>query len=155
MTTPRMLIPKMIRQGDVLLIQVGAPQDLGTEVPMSTMGPVLALGEATGHHHTVVAEPQLYDCRDLPEDTLRDGDEYTVRSWAAECIQRAIDCTAPGETGPAARLYRNEAGMDTLECLRHTILRHEEHAAVLLDPGYYRVVRQRELVEGEIRAVQD
>jgi hypothetical protein len=145
-----------VRQGDVLLTKLARrPSNLGKEVPLTGLGPVLALGEATGHHHTAVAYPEAYDPAELPDASpLVEGDDYTVRSWAATLLQEAIDRTAPAPTGPACRLYEKD-GNATLEVERNTILRHEEHAAVLLTPGYYQVSRQRELVEGDIRRVQD
>jgi hypothetical protein len=42
-----------------------------------------------------------------------------------------------------------------LRCLKREILHHEEHGPVPIEPGTYRVIRQREYSPGEIRHVQD
>jgi hypothetical protein len=42
-----------------------------------------------------------------------------------------------------------------LEVQREAILRHEEHADIILPPGNYEVIRQREYTPGEIRQVAD
>lgn len=42
-----------------------------------------------------------------------------------------------------------------LKVVRPTSLRHEEHSPIRLDVGIYRIIRQREYEEGEIRNVAD
>lgn len=57
-----------------------------------------------------------------------------------------IDATMYGETvGDGGVLVVNEAGE----------LVHEEHAPIALNPGRYRVIRQREYARGGIRNVAD
>lgn len=53
-----------------------------------------------------------------------------------------------------ARLW--DAGAERfLQVIEKTALRHEEHAAVPLEPGIYRVTTQREYSPEEIRRVSD
>ena len=42
-----------------------------------------------------------------------------------------------------------------LKVLNATKLKHEEHGAIVLEPGIYRVIRQREYTPQEIRNVAD
>lgn len=92
-----------IRQGDVLLVPI-------TEIPVATRKRksengrrILARGEATGHHHSVVADAHT-DLLELP-------------------------------------------GQDELYLLvkeGNALLEHQEHAALVVPPGRYKVVIQRE-----------
>jgi len=54
----------------------------------------------------------------------------------------------------AASLY-NSQGEHFLEVVAATALSHQEHASIVLEPGVYRVVRQREYTPQETRRVQD
>ena len=49
----------------------------------------------------------------------------------------------------------DDAGIVTLTVRTSTALGHEEHAPVPLDPGRYRVTRQREYRYGQARRVED
>ncbi len=53
-----------------------------------------------------------------------------------------------------AKLYRSN-GDDLLKVHTATALVHEEHSPIPLDPGVYKVVRQREYTPQEIRRVSD
>jgi hypothetical protein len=46
-------------------------------------------------------------------------------------------------------------GEQFLEVRRPVDLRHQEHSAIGLDPGRYRVIRQREYIPGSARPVED
>jgi hypothetical protein len=153
----------MFRQGDVLLITLAKTPKLGAEVPITGLGPVLALGEITGHHHTAVAEPTTYTPEtDLDREPVRDS-ELTLVDFAtnalAECnkLNKAIKNVEAGE--PAARLYesdnKGESEERTLVVSRHTILRHDEHKPIMLAPGAYTVRIQREWFGDEARRVAD
>ena len=52
-----------------------------------------------------------------------------------------------------AVLYKSN-GEDLLKVHTATALVHEEHSPIALDPGVYKVVRQREYTPQEIRRVQ-
>ena len=102
-----------VRQGDVLVTRVARlPKGTGA-VPEAVPGRhVLALGEATGHHHSVAVAD--------------------------------------------AELLESKAGEVFLRIMRATPLEHQEHAAILLEPGTYRVTRQREYAAPQIeRRVAD
>lgn len=58
------------------------------------------------------------------------------------------------QDGRAGSLYR-QADLLFLEIRQPTRLIHEEHAAIELTPGAYRVWRQREYSPREIRIVRD
>jgi hypothetical protein len=129
--------PTIIRQGDVLLIHrttaTATPPDW-TCAPIGGLGPVLALGEVTGHAHVVLRHPEAYDARDL-------GQELRAQTRALASALADV-----GDGLPACQLFRDQAGVDHLVCARHTILRHEEHGPVLLGPGTWEVRRQREWI---------
>jgi hypothetical protein len=49
----------------------------------------------------------------------------------------------------------DETGAIFLRAIRETVVTHQEHAPITLEPGSYRVTRQREYHPEEIRNVQD
>ena len=108
---------KIYRQGDVLLIAVGA---LPRGAKNVTEGPriVLAYGEVTGHAHA------------LYEPLTLKAPDGKARIWDA-----------------GAERY--------LQVLERTELKHEEHLPITLDPGNYKVVRQREYDPERDRFVAD
>lgn len=98
------------RQGDLLIeIINNVPKDAVPRPKCKSI--LLALGEATGHHHTL----ELDD----PADWWKIGDETVV------------------QVTKAARVT------------------HQEHGAIALPPGTYKVRRQREYTPEAIRHVQD
>ena len=84
----------MIRQGDVLLVEVDEIPEAATEVPRDVRGRlVLAEGEATGHAHVIDAPP--------PEATLlttRENERFLRLVTAAPLIheEHARIEVAPG-----------------------------------------------------------
>ncbi len=109
-----MRIGESKRQGDVLLTRVATVRRrLSPVAPSLVPGRhVLALGEATGHHHSVAAAD--------------------------------------------AELLETEAHEVFLRVMRATPLEHQEHGAVALEPGVYRVTRQVEYSPKELpRRVMD
>ena len=130
----------MVERGDV---------ECGEEIGLEGLGLVLALGEVTGHHHTVLSHPEGYDpTSDLPAGVRLKGSDLTLQEWASGMVdrlqeeQRRCEDLALGE--PAARLYRGPGEDRILKVTRPTLLRHEEHPALYLDPGVYRVRVQQE-----------
>lgn len=112
------------RQGDVFLVRID-PREvtaLRAVEDRDPRGVVLALGEATGHAHVVVGESVA----------LFEGQLQREVGRAAQLPRHARLESPPA---PVHRFLRVEAP---------AVLRHEEHGAVELDPGLYRVVRQRE-----------
>jgi hypothetical protein len=97
----------------------------------------------------------------------RQGDVFLVKvdELPPEAVEQASDgrvVLAYGEvTGHAhainaacAKLY--EHGQDRiLEVFEPTKLEHEEHSAIALEPGFYKVVRQQEYSPGTVRRVAD
>ncbi len=146
--------PTHYRQGDVLLIHT-TDAVRGKEVPIRKLGPVLALGEATGHHHTVVAHPETYVPKnDLPGEFLPDLGKSLVEH-ADEIIEKMVELdVAKVGNEPACRLYE-DGDFRMLDVSRFTLLRHEEHPAVPLPPGRYEVRRQREYTPEGWRQVED
>lgn len=108
-----MKIGESVRQGDVLVTRVGRMPAQVSAVPEAIPGRhVLALGEATGHHHSVAVAD--------------------------------------------AELMETEAHEVFLRIMRATTLDHQEHGALTLEPGIYRVGRQVEYVPKELpRRVAD
>lgn len=144
---------KMFRQGDVLIVSTEPVETLGKEIPMEKMGPVLAWGEVTGHHHTVVAHPETYNpTKDLPDYHPVDH-EMNLRDWA-DGILAKIEFDAAVK-GPAARLYEDSPTHRRLVVERETLLRHEEHPAIALTPGHYKIVQQSEYSPAGWQRVQD
>lgn len=112
----------MYRQGDVLLIPVD--RDLFTEMARKLVVPsvVLALGEQTGHSHTLEGEVALFDVGAV---VAQRPDGVTIRR-----LRR------PERITPAAIRF--------VEVLREGCeLKHQEHGAHAIPPGLYEVVRQR------------
>lgn len=102
------------RQGDVLIERVAElPKGLKQQPKGEQI--ILALGEATGHHHSVeVEEPDRADW------------------WKSEDgSAQFLDLAAPAR------------------------VTHQEHAAIELPAGRYRVTRQREYSPEEVRNVAD
>ncbi|MBN9463439.1 MAG: hypothetical protein J0H00_19690 [Burkholderiales bacterium] len=121
---------KPIRQGDVLLAPVGAlPVGCAEIQPTADNKIVLALGEATGHHHRiegVVIGPAA----------------------AAEIAEAAI-------SRAKARLWQSAAGDRYLQVLEPVSLRHEEHSAHQIPPGIYELPVQMEYSVATMRRVAD
>jgi hypothetical protein len=59
------------------------------------------------------------------------------------------------ETGPALMFVCPEESILYLDVVRPVELVHQEHAAILIEPGQYQVVRQREYMPSEVRYVAD
>lgn len=108
----------MYRQGDVLITRIEDSAPTGAQVSRDSGRIVLAYGEATGHAHAIADRDA--DLFELPEARDKEADEL----W--DQVTRILR-------------VRGEEGVN---------LRHEEHGAIAIPPGTYRVVRQREYVPG-------
>lgn len=117
---------KMYRQGDVLLVKVDKlPSKAKDITPKDRI--VLAYGEVTGHAHAIY--PEVIE-------------------------RKPIFGKATKETGLKAKLW--DAGAERfLQVMEKTALKHEEHSAIPLDEGVYKVVRQREYDPERDRFVED
>ena len=99
---------------------------------------------------------------DLPADLIareREGGAHVLAHGEATGHRHAIydDGAELLEPKPAApdAVERRDGNVLYLRVTQPVALRHEEHAAIGLAPGNYRVTRQREYSPEEIRTVAD
>ncbi len=76
--------PVILRQGDVLLIAVAAIPEKTKAVPRENGRVVLAHGEVTGHHHSIVE-------RDVELVTTQEADE--LRVWLSVTTAEPVPLT--------------------------------------------------------------
>lgn len=131
----------MYRQGDVLIIAIDTIPEGATEIPRGHRGVVLAEGEVTGHAHRIPSRSaSLY--RDES-----DARYLRVMGPAPRKVERVI-INQDGD----------ERVVTVLESVPGTTvdLLHEEHSAVSLPPGDYRIAIHVEYSPGELpRQVAD
>jgi hypothetical protein len=118
----------VVRQGDVLLVRIDKMPAGVVPVDGQSRKIVLALGEATGHHHRI-------------------EDHVSIAPGAADEIAEAAIARA--------RLYRSKDGTRDLEVKDPVNLEHEEHATITLAPGIYELPVQCEYTAELVRRVQD
>lgn len=117
----------MYRQGDVLLIQVKALPKDAKEVATKEARVVLAYGEVTGHAHAFYPE---------------------VAERPIGILDRIAGKKPANDAKPALLVKEWSADAERyIQALEKTELRHEEHSAIAVEPGVYKVVRQREYDE--------
>lgn len=119
---------KQIRQGDVQLEPVSKLPKGCAEVKSDGNRIVLAYGEVTGHAHAIYDHQTLAD--ELTENVI-------ARAQAK------------------ARLLVAPDGERYLEVRETVHLKHEEHTAHALAPGYYKLPRQMEYTPAELQRVAD
>jgi hypothetical protein len=108
---------QVFRQGDVMLVRINALPVGAKKMRVGGDRIILALGEATGHHHSI---------------SKKKGRLYEV----------------PGtQPGTQATIVEVAAALAELE--------HQEHDALPLPRGFYRVELQREYHPEAIRRVAD
>ena len=110
--------PITIRQGDVALVQIDKLPPGCVLAPDQDRKIVLALGEATGHHHRI-------------EDHV-----VTISPAAADEIVEAAIARAK------AKLWQSPSGDRYLEVTEPVTLRHEEHTAHTIPAGVYELPAQ-------------
>jgi hypothetical protein len=103
------------RQGDVLLVRVvSLPKNVTEITPDGDI--ILAHGEVTGHAHRLALPPMIYGVDNGKQVAML---ERKVKLW--------------------------DAGAERfIQVLEKTVLTHEEHSAVPIEPGVYKVIRQKE-----------
>lgn len=113
------------QQGDVLLFSVDS-------IPQSAKpikGATLALGEHTGHHHTMFDTMEAYaPPTQNPWDMgSKDVEMFEDQDWKYASVKREV------------------------------YLKHQEHKTVIIAPGTYRIgiVREVDPFSDEVRKVQD
>ena len=144
----------MLRQGDVPLVPTTTPIPDGANriKPIPGQGLVLAHGEVTGHAHRITEAFTGRRLDDQPETFTRiiDGTPTSVTEAGYE--GRPIG-------GDDVELWRDpvtEARFLRVLAEAGVLLRHEEHATIVVSPGVYRLPGQREYVDSnEWRAVAD
>ncbi|HEX7828680.1 MAG TPA: hypothetical protein VF787_03455 [Thermoanaerobaculia bacterium] len=129
-------VPRILRQGDVLLVAVQGGLHRPRVVTRDKDKVVLAYGEVTGHSHAI-AEPSV---------------RLTVLDHRSEMAEAARKLLA--EVGLTTEI-RDEDVVGVLEVPVPAELVHEEHATVPLTDEKYVVLRQREYSPEEIRQVAD
>ena len=130
-------MPSMFRQGDVLLLAVTDDIPADAELVQEGGEVVLAHGEVTGHKHRIISDTiKLYA---PPKPT---ADQLVA---AANQILRA----------PQERTAQATQTRAYLEVPEPTEIVHEEHSAIPIPAGKYRVVIQREYVPSPPRDSQE
>lgn len=119
-----------IRQGDVYLHRVDKLPEGATLLPGQNVKIVLALGEATGHHHRI--------------------EDHVIELAAAAEITEALIARHQVK----ARLYEH-AGDRYLVVDEPVTLLHEEHLPQILPPGIYELPQQMEYDASIMRRVAD
>jgi len=119
------------RQGDVVLKRIEKLPAGVVPVKRESKRVVLAHGEVTGHAHAI-SDKHVRQFRAADGAPTLDGAGMKLRAGGG----------LPAQTFLV---------VDDKPCM----LKHEEHEAIEIQPGVYRVTRQREYVEGEIRNVAD
>ncbi len=125
---------KMIRQGDVLLFPVS--EIPAEQTPKVSGKVILAYGEVTGHHHRFENENVRGFWKEGDDNKMAGGS--TIDNLPAAFV---------GTPSQIEFVEIPEGGADLV---------HEEHSAIHVEPGAYRVVRQVEYVAPNIvRQVYD
>lgn len=122
MKRPKKGVPWMARQGDVLIVAVGALPANAVERKRTKRGVVLAEGEVTGHAHTIVAHNVIH------YDAPNAGD--AARQLLADAGMRL-------ELHEGAAVSFVDVGVEAP-------LTHEEHGTITVPAGPKVVIIQRE-----------
>lgn len=138
-----------IRHGDVGLLPVAAIPAGATDITNTATidgRVILAEGEATGHAHALVAPERI-----RPFERTAAGmaePEIARRATIADVIPTLPPAECP------VRVW--QLGTDIYVTLPSPrVLEHEEHGPQVIEPGTYRVLRQREYEYGGERRVVD
>lgn len=117
---------KLYRQGDVLLVAITNDDVPGDAKPVRReRGKTILAHGEVTGHHHAILEPE------------------------AELVGVPTDGQTLVTADEAAELYLLVHGTESVA------LTHQEHATVTVDPGTYRVVRQREYTPEQLRRVAD
>lgn len=124
----------MYRHGDLLIVSAPIPQDA-----VVTPTDILAYGEATGHHHKLV--PFSLDEKYLVSEARPSGGYDAEFISGAELLNRQPVDYIGGKKGPV--LFEKDGEL-WFRCESTVALTHQEHSTILLPPGDYRSIIQRE-----------
>ncbi len=129
---------KILRQGDVLLVQVaGLPEECREKSVKGDI--ILAHGEVTGHAHRI---------KSIPHAKLwYFGAERFLQVLEGAFVTKDICSTVVGINGEPFKLREDK--------FPGVALRHEEHTAQVIEPGIYHVIIQTEYTPENLRRVAD
>jgi hypothetical protein len=128
--TKGQMMKDVIRQGDVALRPVSKLPEGCTEIAPDGNRTVLAYGEVTGHAHAI----------------------YDYTSTANENVSEIVDAAI---ARAKARLVVAPDGNRYLQVIETVNLKHEEHTAHEIKPGFYHLPTQMEYEPSELRRVAD
>lgn len=143
-----------LRQGDVLLARIGGTDALPKDAKAVTRDKgrvVLAYGEVTGHAHAIM-EPNA--------ELFTNGRERWLVIRPAELHEHTAlfkeGYVPPCEVVEGPVRLADHAGLVRMTVLTSgAVLEHEEHGAIVLDAGTYKLPGQREFTPEAIRNVAD
>jgi hypothetical protein len=154
------------RQGDILLVPVEKVPEGLVDVPRENGRIVLAEGEETGHLHMIEAPEALFRAEDLDsiegrflEVEAEVATEHEVPIFETKVVGHYTEEEAQ-EIGSPDEVKAGDPITETVQVGTRTVkgvaLTHPEHDTIVLEPGAFRVVRQREYTEaGGISLVAD
>ena len=140
-----MTTPHIVRQGDVLILQVKAlPKGCTPIEPEGGRCFVLAHGETTGHKHA------FYE---ITDDQAAEQRAHEAAAKADEIAEAALERARARRT---VQMWAATDGEWYLEVRQPSTMRHEEHSAPTIPPGIYHVPVQVEAgADNMIRQVAD
>ena len=124
---------KQYRHGDLFIQAATIPPGV-----KPTKGGILAYGEATGHHHSIA--PLKLTAKYMLSEGRASG---PVRRYVtgAELLKLQGMVFQGGRKAPT--LYE-QGGQIFFRCHNTTVLTHQEHGSIVIPPGDYANVIQRE-----------
>ena len=149
----------LFRQGDVPLVSVSSIPASAVALPRQGLKTVLALGEATGHHHRFESNAATMlrdaDGRDylriddapfsLHPAAIEDAALRDVRMSDGIIVRFTPDQFVDAEMALSASKTLTVHG---------ALLVHEEHAAIVIAPGTYAVPGQREYTSADMEPIR-
>ena len=133
----------VIRQGDVALVSVRAIPKDAIEQPIAGSKLILALGEATGHHHRF----EFLDQTQNVKLYVAHGGARYLEVKEGSFFTKDIVSKIVGKDGTPFVLGD--------EKIPGQPLKHEEHTAVAVPPGNWLLPQQVEYSPAELRRVAD
>lgn len=126
----------MYRHGDLLIVPAEIPQDAQKQ---SVERNILAFGEATGHHHKLL--PFELNEKYLVSEAIPGGTFKAEYVTGEELLKRQPVDYVGGRKAPI--LFEKDGEL-WFRAESTVALTHQEHSTILLPPGDYRSIIQRE-----------
>jgi hypothetical protein len=152
-----------LRQGDVILVPVTSIPKIAKKIARGNGCVVLAYGEVTGHAHaihdknaTILAEPNgAQYLRVIAGDgvAIRPVAELEPVGLNAIRIQDASGLIIRMPLADAAEVRAALASGSTLT-RPGSLVQHEEHDAIMIEPGLYALPGQREYTSADMAPVR-